>query len=166
MAAVSIWERSSLAELQTWSVCSQVLHVRNLPNDVTEEEIQQLCRPFGRVMRTKMSGKERTQAFVEFENTNQAINMVAYFVGNSNPPKVGARGSCCMLVATCPTVCQCSYARMHSAAPPTPAQVRNKAPYLQYSTRSSIGEGGPPAGSSHEPQGPIVLAIMDDVQVS
>lgn len=75
----------------------QVLHVRNLPNDATEDEVQQLCRSFGRVVRIKMSGKERTQAFVEFENMNQAMNMVSFFVGNSNPPKVGARaGVTCM----------------------------------------------------------------------
>jgi hypothetical protein len=41
-----------------------VLHVRNLPPEATEEEVLELCRPFGRVMRIRMmrdSGQNNQQ---------------------------------------------------------------------------------------------------------
>jgi RNA recognition motif-containing protein len=34
----------------------QVLHVRNLPPDATEEDVLELCRPFGRIVRIKLTG--------------------------------------------------------------------------------------------------------------
>jgi hypothetical protein len=34
----------------------QVLHVRNLPPDATEADVLELCRPFGRILRIKLTG--------------------------------------------------------------------------------------------------------------
>lgn len=69
-------------------VHSQVLHIRNLPPDVNEEEVVELCRPFGRIVRTRVNtGQTKNQAFVEFDNVTAAIQMITYFVGRE-PPKV------------------------------------------------------------------------------
>jgi polypyrimidine tract-binding protein 2 len=66
-----------------------VLHVRNLPPDATEQEIMQLCKPFGRVVRIRLNaGAIKHQAFVEFENVNNAMQMIYSFVGSADPPKV------------------------------------------------------------------------------
>uniref|UniRef100_M8C1X6 Uncharacterized protein n=1 Tax=Aegilops tauschii TaxID=37682 RepID=M8C1X6_AEGTA len=46
---------------------SKVLHLRNLPWECTEEELVELCKPFGRIVNTKSGvGANRNQAFVEF----------------------------------------------------------------------------------------------------
>lgn len=34
----------------------QVLHVRNMPPDATEADVLELCRPFGRIIRIKLTG--------------------------------------------------------------------------------------------------------------
>jgi polypyrimidine tract-binding protein 2 len=68
---------------------AQVLHVRNLPPDATEQDIQQLCKPFGRVVRIRLNaGAIKHQAFVEFETVNNAMQMIYSFVGSADPPKV------------------------------------------------------------------------------
>ncbi|CAI5976004.1 unnamed protein product [Closterium sp. NIES-65] len=68
---------------------SKVLHVRNLPWEATEEELSELCKPFGRVVNTKTSvGANRNQAFVEFADLNQAIAMVSYYASSSEPAQV------------------------------------------------------------------------------
>jgi RNA recognition motif-containing protein len=68
---------------------TQVLHVRNLPPDATEQDIMQLCKPFGRVVRLRLNaGAIKHQAFVEFENVNNAMQMIYSFVGSADPPKV------------------------------------------------------------------------------
>eukprot|EP00877_Chromochloris_zofingiensis_P014781 jgi/Chrzof1/9557/Cz04g07230.t1 len=71
---------------------SKVLHVRNLPPDATEEELRELCQPFGRIIKIKLNaGQSRNQAFVEFDSVNAAIQMVSYFVGNADPPRVRSK---------------------------------------------------------------------------
>jgi polypyrimidine tract-binding protein 2 len=46
---------------------SKVLHLRNMPWESTEEELVDLCKPFGRVVNTMCNvGANRNQAFVEF----------------------------------------------------------------------------------------------------
>lgn len=46
---------------------SKVLHLRNLPWECGEEELIELCKPFGKVVNTKCCvGANRNQAFVEF----------------------------------------------------------------------------------------------------
>jgi polypyrimidine tract-binding protein 2 len=46
---------------------SKVLHLRNLPWECAEEELVELCKPFGRIVNTKSGvGVNRNQAFVEF----------------------------------------------------------------------------------------------------
>ncbi|KAB2613860.1 polypyrimidine tract-binding protein 1-like [Pyrus ussuriensis x Pyrus communis] len=68
---------------------SKVLHLRNLPWECAEEELIELCKPFGRIVNTKCNvGANRNQAFVEFVDLNQAINMVSYYASSSEPAQV------------------------------------------------------------------------------
>ncbi|PWA74108.1 Nucleotide-binding, alpha-beta plait [Artemisia annua] len=46
---------------------SKVIHLRNLPWECTEEELVEVCKPFGNIVNTKCNvGANRNQAFVEF----------------------------------------------------------------------------------------------------
>jgi polypyrimidine tract-binding protein 2 len=68
---------------------SKVLHVRNLPWECSEEELIELCKPFGKVVNTKVNvGANQNQAFVEFADLNQAIAMVSYYASSSEPAQV------------------------------------------------------------------------------
>ncbi|KAK4271977.1 hypothetical protein QN277_020590 [Acacia crassicarpa] len=68
---------------------SKVLHLRNLPWECAEEEIKELCKPFGKIVNTKCNvGANRNQAFVEFADLNQAISMVSYYASSSEPAQV------------------------------------------------------------------------------
>ncbi|KAH0460309.1 hypothetical protein IEQ34_010972 [Dendrobium chrysotoxum] len=68
---------------------SKVLHLRNLPWECTEEELVELCKPFGKIVNTKSNvGANRNQAFVEFVDLNQAISMVSYYASSSEPAQV------------------------------------------------------------------------------
>ncbi|KAH7439357.1 hypothetical protein KP509_04G057500 [Ceratopteris richardii] len=68
---------------------SRVLHFRNLPWECGEEELIELCKPFGKVVNTKCCvGANRNQAFVEFSDQNQAISMVAYYASSSEPAQI------------------------------------------------------------------------------
>ncbi|KAJ6842633.1 polypyrimidine tract-binding protein-like protein 1-like isoform X3 [Iris pallida] len=68
---------------------SKVLHLRNLPWECTEEELVELCKPFGKIVNTKCNvGANRNQAFIEFSDLNQAISMVSYFASSSEPAQV------------------------------------------------------------------------------
>ncbi|RDY03075.1 Polypyrimidine tract-binding protein-like 1 [Mucuna pruriens] len=68
---------------------SKVLHLRNLPWECSEEELKELCKPFGRIVNTKCNvGANRNQAFVEFADLNQAISMVSYYASSSEPAMV------------------------------------------------------------------------------
>ncbi|KAG8391251.1 hypothetical protein BUALT_Bualt01G0168700 [Buddleja alternifolia] len=67
----------------------QVLHLRNLPWECTEEELIELGKPFGRVVNTKCNvGANRNQAFIEFAELNQAIAMISYYASSSEPAQV------------------------------------------------------------------------------
>ncbi|KAM1186915.1 hypothetical protein ACFX2G_016340 [Malus domestica] len=68
---------------------SKVLHLHNLPWECAEEELIELCKPFGKIVNTKCNvGANRNQAFVEFSDLNQAINMVSYYASSSEPAQV------------------------------------------------------------------------------
>ncbi|CAM6125235.1 unnamed protein product [Calypogeia fissa] len=68
---------------------SKVLHVRNLPWECSSEELIELCKPFGKVVNTKVNvGANHNQAFVEFADLNQAIAMVSYYASSSEPAQV------------------------------------------------------------------------------
>ncbi|KAG2714272.1 hypothetical protein I3843_03G021400 [Carya illinoinensis] len=68
---------------------SKVLHLRNLPWECIEEELIELCKPFGKIVNTKCNvGANRNQAFVEFADLNQAISMVSYYASSSEPAQV------------------------------------------------------------------------------
>jgi hypothetical protein len=52
---------------------SKVLHLRNLPWECAEEELVELCKPFGRIVNTKSGvGANHNQAFVEFVSPSPA----------------------------------------------------------------------------------------------
>ena len=58
---------------------SKVLHLRNLPWECTEEELVELCKPFGRIVNTKSGvGANRNQAFVAI-----LIRRASSFMGSS-----------------------------------------------------------------------------------
>ncbi|CAI9109725.1 OLC1v1009599C2 [Oldenlandia corymbosa var. corymbosa] len=68
---------------------SKVLHLRNLPWECIEEELVELCKPFGKIVNTKCNvGANHNQAFVEFADLNQAINMVSYYSSSSEPAQI------------------------------------------------------------------------------
>ncbi|CAN8252743.1 unnamed protein product [Cochlearia groenlandica] len=68
---------------------SKVLHLRNLPWECTEEELIELGKPFGAVVNTKCNvGANRNQAFIEFEDLNQAIQMISFYASSSDPAQV------------------------------------------------------------------------------
>ncbi|XP_027349629.1 polypyrimidine tract-binding protein homolog 1-like isoform X2 [Abrus precatorius] len=68
---------------------SKVLHLRNLPWECSEEELKELCKPFGKIVNTKCNvGANRNQAFVEFADLNQAISMVSYYASSSEPAMI------------------------------------------------------------------------------
>ncbi|KAK7266411.1 hypothetical protein RIF29_19055 [Crotalaria pallida] len=68
---------------------SKVLHLRNLPWECTDDELVELCNPFGKIVNTKCNvGTNRNQAFVEFADLNQAISMVSYYASSSEPAQV------------------------------------------------------------------------------
>ncbi|KAE8694458.1 Polypyrimidine tract-binding protein-like protein 1 [Hibiscus syriacus] len=80
---------SSQPQFRYTQTPSKVLHLRNLPWECTEEEIVELCRPFGKIVNTKCNvGANRNQTFVEFVDLNQAISMVSYYASSSEPAQV------------------------------------------------------------------------------
>ncbi|KAJ0988287.1 hypothetical protein J5N97_006643 [Dioscorea zingiberensis] len=80
---------SSQPQFRYTQTPSKVLHLRNLPWECTEEELIELCKPFGRIVNTMCNvGANRNQAFVEFADLNQAISMVSYYASSSEPAQV------------------------------------------------------------------------------
>jgi RNA recognition motif-containing protein len=66
-----------------------VLHIRNLPYETTDEELRELAAPFGQLVQTKLNvGTNRNQAFIEFPDMQQAIQMASYFQNSAEPAKV------------------------------------------------------------------------------
>ncbi|XP_071442770.1 polypyrimidine tract-binding protein 1 isoform X4 [Hetaerina americana] len=57
---------------------SKVIHIRNIPNEITEAEIIHLGIPFGRVTNVLVL-KGKNQAFLEMADESAASSMVAYF---------------------------------------------------------------------------------------
>ncbi|KAE8718254.1 Polypyrimidine tract-binding protein-like protein 1 [Hibiscus syriacus] len=77
---------SSQPQFRYTQTPSKVLHLRNLPWECSEEELVELCKPFGKIVNTKCNvGANRNQAFVEFVDLNQAISMVSYYASSSEP---------------------------------------------------------------------------------
>ncbi|TDH02430.1 hypothetical protein EPR50_G00173490 [Perca flavescens] len=66
-------------------VPSQVLHLRQLPVDVSEQEVLALAVPFGRVTKL-ITLKNKNQAFVEMASEEAAVTMVNYYT--AAPPTV------------------------------------------------------------------------------
>uniref|UniRef100_A0A8C9ZY75 RRM domain-containing protein n=1 Tax=Sander lucioperca TaxID=283035 RepID=A0A8C9ZY75_SANLU len=66
-------------------VPSQVLHLRQLPVDVSEQEVLALAVPFGRVTKL-ITLKAKNQAFVEMASEEAAVTMVNYYT--AAPPTV------------------------------------------------------------------------------
>ena len=68
---------------------SKVLHIRNLPYETTQEELEDLSRPFGKLVKAKLNvGANRNQAFIEFPDVNSAVRMVHHFMSSAEPAKV------------------------------------------------------------------------------
>ena len=57
---------------------SPVVHIRNLPMDVTENEILMLGLPFGKV-RNVLHMKKKQQAFMELVDEGAAMSVVGYY---------------------------------------------------------------------------------------
>lgn len=57
---------------------SRVIHIRNIPSDVSESEIIHLGLPFGRVTNVLVL-KGKNQAFLEMGDEASATSMVNYF---------------------------------------------------------------------------------------
>ncbi|XP_015174303.1 PREDICTED: polypyrimidine tract-binding protein 1 isoform X12 [Polistes dominula] len=57
---------------------SKVVHIRNIPNEVSEAEIIHLGLPFGRVTNVLVL-KGKNQAFLEMADENAAATMVTYY---------------------------------------------------------------------------------------
>jgi len=67
---------------------SKVVHLRSLPNDVTDSEVIQLGMTYGRVANILML-KGKNQAFLEMEDEEVAKNMVSS--SETNPPTIRQR---------------------------------------------------------------------------
>jgi len=57
---------------------SRVIHIRNIPSDVSEAEVIHLGIPFGKVTNVLVL-KGKNQAFLEMEDESSAVAMVNYF---------------------------------------------------------------------------------------
>ncbi|XP_052258277.1 polypyrimidine tract-binding protein 3-like isoform X5 [Dreissena polymorpha] len=57
---------------------SKVIHLRSLPNDVTDSEVVQLGIPFGKMSNVLLL-KQKNQAFLEFEDEGVAATFVNYY---------------------------------------------------------------------------------------
>ncbi|TMS01124.1 Polypyrimidine tract-binding protein 3 [Larimichthys crocea] len=66
-------------------VPSRVLHLRQLPADVSEQEVLALALPFGRVSKL-ITLKAKKQGFLEMASEEAAVSMVNYYT--SAPPTV------------------------------------------------------------------------------
>uniref|UniRef100_A0A1A8MMS0 Polypyrimidine tract binding protein 3 n=1 Tax=Nothobranchius pienaari TaxID=704102 RepID=A0A1A8MMS0_9TELE len=64
---------------------SQVLHLRQLPVDVSEQELLALALPFGRVTKL-ITVRTKHQAFLEMASEEAAVTMVNFYA--SAPPTV------------------------------------------------------------------------------
>lgn len=60
------------------SAVSKVLHIRNLPLDVTEGDLTMLATPFGQVVNILLL-KAKNQGFIELIDSTVASRMVNYY---------------------------------------------------------------------------------------
>ena len=168
---------------------AQVLHIRNLPYETTDEELRELAAPFGQLVQTKLNvGTNRNQAFIEFPDMQQAINMASYFQNSAEPAKVSAGH----------TMVRCSRMQWSQRRPATNSetaagqtgsasgaafliqvlleysvsrsqatvcsQVRGKTVYLQYSTRNEIVNAG--GGGGERPSNCLLVTLENlDVRI-
>eukprot|EP00850_Spirogloea_muscicola_P026273 SM006425S20120 [mRNA] locus=s6425:54:808:- [translate_table: standard] len=123
---------------------SKVLHVRNLPWECTEDELVELCKPFGKILNTKLNvGANHNQAFVEFVSAPAAAASPAssHAFGSRSRAIVSGANACrpgwlCRVRQA--DINQAIAMVSYYASSSEPAQVRGKAVYLQYSTRQEI----------------------------
>ena len=67
----------------------QVIHVRNLPFEIADEEIAALCSEFGQVVAVKgRVGEKKNQAFVELADLAAAKSIVNRYQKNADPARV------------------------------------------------------------------------------
>ncbi|GAB4815695.1 hypothetical protein N2152v2_002741 [Parachlorella kessleri] len=104
---------------------SKVIHVRNLPFDVSDDEIRDLCVPWGQVVAVKSKlrpvqqvGANKNQAFVEMAHIQQSMALVGHYQHSAEPAKIVTLGHC-----------------QHSVEP---AKVRGRPAYLNYSGRDRL----------------------------
>lgn len=72
----------------------QVIHLRNLPFEVTDEELTELCSEYGTVVAIKgRVGEKKNQAFVEFLELKSAQAIVNRYQGPVDPARVRHWGS-------------------------------------------------------------------------
>ena len=88
-------KRAKLDTLKSPNAPSKVIHIRNIPNDVTEAEIIHLGIPFGRVTNVLVL-KGKNQAFLEMDEETSGIvfdffrakkirdSSIFFFVRNQN----------------------------------------------------------------------------------
>jgi len=83
--------RNESKKMKTEDEGSRVLHVRGLPDDVTEHEIWKLVLPFKTLglMVNFMHLKSKNQAFLEVDNIEMAREMAQYYL--LNPPCIRQR---------------------------------------------------------------------------
>ncbi|NXO54667.1 PTBP3 protein, partial [Aramus guarauna] len=71
-------DKKKFKEDKSPSSPSRVLHLRQIPNDVTEAEVISLGLPFGKVTNLLML-KGKSQAFLEMASEEAAVTMVNYY---------------------------------------------------------------------------------------
>ena len=75
--------------LFSWVPTVQVIHVRNLPFEIADEEIAALCSEFGQVVAVKgRVGEKKNQAFVELADLAAAKRIVNRYQNNADPARV------------------------------------------------------------------------------
>ena len=57
---------------------SKVIHLRNLPENVTEKEVMMLGMPFGSVVNILLL-RSKNQAFLEMADASNAATMLTYY---------------------------------------------------------------------------------------
>ncbi|KAK7365065.1 hypothetical protein VNO80_13843 [Phaseolus coccineus] len=71
---------------------SKVVHLRNLPEQCSHEDLTELCNPFGKVVNLLCNvGPNKNQGFAEFEDINDAISMVSKYASSSDPVQLHGR---------------------------------------------------------------------------
>ncbi|KAI7839724.1 hypothetical protein COHA_006528 [Chlorella ohadii] len=71
---------------------TKVIHFRNLPFDLTGEEIREFCAPWGTVVAVKEKvGANKNQCFVEFASIDQALSIVNHYASSANPASFRGR---------------------------------------------------------------------------